>query len=593
MNICNIKKSILDIISVDNAIYEKMYTDFTQGNYPVDAPFWRLDPYKASPLAAQAGIQTATPTILTVSVSAPGYTAITHTFNDGYYTDHFFPVLGMCPGVDNEISLTATDQNNQSVEYQFTIPATDLSLFPASTFGQIDVVISPDQEKLNSLLYITNVSNSFPAAIDYDGHVRWYIYETTTLGCFASVLNSAIDAILYVPILIPLNNGHILTKSQDQRYLIEFDQLGRVYTMTELSYLDPDGQTIPCIAIRDMIQMPSGDNRVLIHTENDSIITRTSANQTEGDKLAVMDLTTGEIQQLIDYAALLDVNRKPQPPSQQDASTGRLDWFHENGIHYHTGTNSFINSARNQGIIVATDQTTNEIIWMLGSHTNWRTDFSPYLLTPLRSDGTPYDLTNPEDSVAADHEFWPWGQHGVRTLPDTYITPGGDLDLLVFDDGAYRSLNQPDAIVSYKNWSRAVRYSINIQDMTAKIVWQYGKNLGSEYYCGYVGNVQFLPDTNSMMINFGGTNSYANPDTGDVRNVGIRGDVLMADFPPNNFSDQANYPISEKTKVQEVSLETGEVLFEFWQYNSERIGTIQNFSFKVWKLDLYDFAFTD
>jgi len=592
MNIYSFTNTITNIVAVDTAIYDKMYTDFSHGNYPIDAPFWRRDPYQASPLSGQAGVQTPTPTVLTVSVSAPGCAAITHTFDDTYRTDHFFPVLGLCSGVDNTVSFTTTDQLGQSLQSEFTVPANCIPLFPTDAFGQVDIIAPPVREHLNSQLYITNVSNSFPAAIDYDGNVRWYIYETTAFTCFRAGPTAPVTATLYVPLLIPLNNGHILTKSQDQRQLIEFDQLGRIYTITELAYPDETGQSIPCLAIRDMIQMPPGDDRLLIQTENDSTMTRTRANQTEGDVLAIMDFNSGQVQQTVDYKTLLDVNRRAQPPSQQDASTGRLDWFHANGIHYHVSTNSFINSGRNQGVIVATDQTTNEIKWMLGSHTDWNTGFSPYLLTPLRTDGTPYDLTDPADSVAADHEFWPWGQHGVRALPDAYTTPGGDLDLLVFDDGAYRSLSQPDAIVSYNNWSRAVRYNINITNMTARIVWQYGKDLGDDYYCGYVGNVQFMPDTSSMMINFGGTNCYVDPGTGDGRNVGIRGDVLMADFPPNNFNDPDNFPVNEKTKVQEVSTDTGEILFEFWQYNRSRVGVIQNFSFKVWKADLYDFSFT-
>jgi arylsulfate sulfotransferase len=556
-----------NIVAIDDAIYNSMHAEFTSKSYPLTDPFIRQDPYSASPLTLQAGIETDVPTRLSITISAPGAQTIAHDFFDGenYTTQHFFPVIGLFPDAVNTIDFTIVDEQGNPDSHQMTVqaPATP------SDFGIVEVKQPAQTTRMNQQFYITSVANSYPAAIDYTGTVRWYLDETSSTKHFQG--NSTI---------ILLNNGRLLTCDSTLKNLIEFDQLGRIYRITPCIY---DGNSFT--AHHDIIQMPNGN--LLIQAQDDSPAALVAANNTERDMLAVMDYTNGEIINMIDFKDILDVNRKFQPPTE-DKNSGRIDWLHENSIDFHTATNVYITSSRVQNVIVATDQETNAIKWMIGSRTNWDSKYAPYLLTPVDASGTElYDFTNPADVTKADHEFWTWGQHSARALPDDYTTPGGDLDLIVFDDGAYRSLNHADVIASYNNWSRAVRFSINTRDMTVRLVWEYGKELGQAYYCGYVGNVQYVPESNSMMINFGGTNEY--PETG--RNVGIHGEVPMGDFPPSNYDDPTRYPVQERVKMQEVALDgaESEVLFEFWQYNPEHIGINQNCDYKMLKADLYTY----
>jgi len=223
----------------------------------------------------------------------------------------------------------------------------------------------------------------------------------------------------------------------------------------------------------------------------------------------------------------------------------------------------------------------NEIRWMLGSSTRWPERFQQYFLTPVDENGAPlYDFSNSEDVAAADRDFWNWAQHSAKIFT-TNENPN-IVEIMLFNNGSFRSYNPDRWIVPYENWSNAMYFRINMAEMTVQLLLDFGKELGSPYYSAYVGNVQYMEETNSLYINFGGTNE--NLDTG--RNVGIIGDVPMDDFPPEYYFTA---PIQEKVRIVEISMENKEVLFAFDRYMPGITGIYTSFQYKGMKADLYDF----
>ena len=79
--------------------------------------------------------------------------------------------------------------------------------------------------------------------------------------------------------------------------------------------------------------------------------------------------------------------------------------------------------------------------------------------------------------------------------------PNGNL--LVFDNGSHRNFNEND------NYSRAVEYKISEDNKTVEQVWQYGKERGEEFYSAIVSDVDYLSNSNNILV----TSGFLTPNT--------------------------------------------------------------------------------
>jgi len=540
------------VIQQGEEIYNAIQMIFQFASFPIQSPLFIIDPYQAAPLSAIAGIKTTTPTQITVTVLGKNGSQgnISHTF-PGYSTEHLVPVLGLYPGYDNQVVLEVADE--QGVILSNTLTATTEPL-DVETFGTVDIISPAQMDKLdNNVLYITLLQNAFPSATDLEGEVRWLFKEHYDEG-FPINLFSGIA-------FYELNNGRLLGRHTDYFALCEFDPVGRIYRIIDTDFN----------IHHDVVQMPNGN--LLIQSEDPT-------RESQEDMLSIMNYETEEIIHEIDFKDIFDPTIPPQPDLfAREGFTD--DWWHENSIEYDIAHNVYITSSRHQNVVVATDMDTNAIHWMLGSPTRWPERFQQYFLTPVNENGDPiYDFDNPEDVAAADRDFWNWAQHSAKIFtddgnPDT-------LDIMLFNNGPYRSYDSERWIPPYQNWSNAPHFRINTVNMTVQLLWDFGKDLDTEYYSGYVGNVQYMSETNSLWINFGGTNVHL--PTG--LNVGQPGDVPMPDL---NLPEEwwITESIQEKVRIVEVDMDTKEILFAFDRYLPETLGVFQSYQYKGMKADLY------
>lgn len=101
-----------------------------------------------------------------------------------------------------------------------------------------------------------------------------------------------------------------------------------------------------------------------------------------------------------------------------------------------------------------------------------------------------------------------------------------------------------------------------------------------EYYSSYVGNVEYHEETDSILINFGGTNMDQNLGV----NVGVPIEVPLSIDPDYNQFENNEF-ILEKTRVVEIDRATHEILYAYDRY-SDINGLFTNFNYKVKKHEL-------
>jgi len=94
---------------------------------------------------------------------------------------------------------------------------------------------------------------------------------------------------------------------------------------------------------------------------------------------------------------------------------------------------------------------------------------------------------------------WQYHQHAPK------LTSEGTL--LMFDNGNNRTIafDGQTPMGSADSYSRVVEFDINTQTMQVTQLWQYGADLGDDtLYADFLGDVDQLPTTGNILINFGG-----------------------------------------------------------------------------------------
>lgn len=125
--------------------------------------------------------------------------------------------------------------------------------------------------------------------------------------------------------------------------------------------------------------------------------------------------------------------------------------------------------------IVNIDFETGKLNWILGDPEGWPKEWTDrYFFKPI---GNNFE--------------WQYEQHACL------ITPNGDV--MCFDNHHWASKNKENFRMAKDNYSRAVRYRINTEDMTIEQVWQYGKDLGAEFFSPYICNVEYYNEGHYMV----------------------------------------------------------------------------------------------
>ena len=292
----------------------------------------------------------------------------------------------------------------------------------------------------SNVVFVSPTSPAMTAAYDYKGDVRWYM-----------TLNLAFDIKRVKNGRLLIGTNRLVAPPYHTTGLYELGMIGKIYK----EYRLPSGYH------HDQFEMEDG---------NLLILTQDLPRGTVEDMCALVDRKTGEILKTWDYQKVLPQDKGGS--GSQDAH----DWFHNNAVWYDKRTNSLSLSGRHQDIVINLDYETGELNWILGDPEGWPQEMvDKYFFTPV-----------------GDGDFdWQYEQHACVVLPDG--------DIMVFDNGHYRSKVKEKYVPADQNFSRGVRYRINTEDMTIEQVWQFGKELGKEFFSTYISNVEYYGEGHYMV----------------------------------------------------------------------------------------------
>jgi arylsulfate sulfotransferase len=424
------------------AVDADLLKELDSGAYTFDAPLVVVDPYDRSPLTALLVFQSAVPLNLSIHVEGTNAaSAVDFTF-EGFATRHIVPVYGLFAGRSNMVELTSRAEDGTLATKTLSI-ATEPLPQPLQ-----DIVILTElrfPELYQPGLNFTYGLGGIKLAFDIHGDYRWFLKDSYRL-----------------PTLYGFNGRTLIADGSEFEgdvLFYEINPLGRIYRI---------------------LYSPYGIHHDMVVFQHRTLLMTGSHGETIEDFVYGLDSETGSIRSTLDLKTVLQRTRAGLDPAET------LDWLHMNAIIPVAGGDDILVSGRNQSVIARLSWPEGRIRWLFSSPKNWSTLFYRYLLTP----------------VGADFE-WSYNQHAPKILPDQDGNPD-TLDILVFDNGNQRFLDDPDLqhriqnheIVAPELYSRLVQYRIDEKKSTVQQIWQYGKEQGALLYSMGRGNVQQLPNGN-------------------------------------------------------------------------------------------------
>ncbi len=365
-----------------------------------------------------------------VELSAPGYANLTHLDDPGVRiarldgtgpaTSIHLRVRGLSPATTHALELGVgvdDDAASETQPVEFTTNAAlpgYVAAFPL-TLNEAAEVDSDYRFFDLSRLFTAGSPSMF--MIDPVGRTRWH------LGLEVPVV--VLDQV-WVGLKLRAD-GSVLAMRQNTALI--YDELGEEQMRVEDVDLGID------MFHHELIELPNGNFMTLTFSFQDVDYGAEGILHVAGDEI-VEFTPEGELVWTWDTFDHLDPQRRRagffgsyaiiDPDTQEDA----YDWTHANGIVYADGI--IYVSMRHQDWIVAIDHASGDLLWRLGEEG---------------------DFTLAPDST------WFFHQHSPEWQPD------GSLMLY---DNAFENPSQPNT----EAHSRAVRYQLDLDAMTATQVWQ-------------------------------------------------------------------------------------------------------------------------
>jgi arylsulfate sulfotransferase len=447
----------------------------------IQDPSLTMDPNGLTPLAGVVQLTTDVPTRVTLSISN-GLENWTKEFAE-YQTDHYLPILGLKPNYTYSIEATLTDETHETLLVT-SIPQAITGPLP-DDFPTISTLISIPSRMEPGYTLLANFSRlrSLPGGVNPPD----YLLPTYTI-----ILDSAGDVVWYSPLGGVINkqtlSGNLFSKQKS--LAIEYDMLGNI--MHEVT-LDS------ALLHHDLVTTVNGtflslskesivvDNFPGSHTNPDAA-TQTASIQ---DNPVVEFSSDGSLINKWRLTDMLDPTRIGI--NSMVLFLGDYDWAHANAVLYDPHDDSIIVSLRHQDAVIKFSRATGNLKWILGNHDNWPEEFQPFLLTPI---GSPFE--------------WQYHQHAPM------ITPSGTL--LLFDNGNYKTspFTGIRKIPDNQNYSRAVEYAIDEDNMQVRQVWEYGANIDQYFFSPFIGDADSLQKTGNTLITSGGTTVLGNENSNSL-----------------------------------------------------------------------------
>jgi hypothetical protein len=449
------------------------------------------DPFGTSPLTAMALFST--DDLCSVDVTAHGQDAngrddssldVSYDI-EGSRTLHEIEIVGLYYDRTTRVTLTLThaDGTTEEKELNLSCGTADAGLPDLKVSN-----VSSDTSSIAPGLTFCASPMSYYYAVDRSGAVRWYYSQSASLG--ASGINFTSDDHLLVADSLTNTNA-----KKNGSCVHEIDLVGREYQR----YYAPD------MAFHHEVK--ELDNGNLICAMSDT------TRDTVEDVVIELDRKTGEVVNKWDLTDILVGYGLKREEAECFGITDHLtdadgsydqDWIHNNCVCYNdNGTpddesdDYMLISSRHQCAVFKM-KLDGTIEWVLGDPTGFEgTQLAAKCLTPT-----------------GDGFEWQYAQHAPMVCSDG--------DILLFDNGCYRTKTTENMVAPADNYSRVVRYRVDESNMTVEQVYSFGKGLGSDHYCCFIGDADGLPN-GDYLGTFGGHSTDANGDVSDTPMGGAGG----------------------------------------------------------------------
>lgn len=292
-------------------------------------------------------------------------------------------------------------------------------------------------------------------------------------------------------------NGDIIKQPYYRTHIAEINALGKILVEYE----------IPAGTHHDVRELPSGN--LIVATNS----TATSASE---DVVVEISRESGSIVRTWDIGDYLPVNTGSSLLETGD------DWFHNNSVYYDEASDQLILSGRHRDAVIAIDYSEDKLSWIFGSSDGWDDSMSEYFFT----------------ATGSNFE-WQWGQHSA------IMTDEGQLFL--FDNGNNRSKSSKSAIDDEDNYSRAVMYALDTDNMETTQTWEFGKDRAYDFFSSYISEVNYLDDDHYLIISGAVATSSGKNTSEKAVIVEIVNDVVVfeMELPETTYRVERTNPYSE------------------------------------------------
>lgn len=334
-----------------------MLKEFRQGDYTMEKPLIKYNPYFVNDLAAVMLFRTEEETAITVRVVGKTKEAdICHTFPKA--KEHIIPIVGLYSNYENKIEVYPYQQYHKKVVHTIKTPE-------VAGAKLVEYMDTKPEYMQDNVIFLCPAVSDLAIAVDYAGDVR---------------LNFTVPMVWDIK---RKPNGNLLIGSErltKMPYFVsgiyEMSPVGKIYK----EYRVPHGYH------HDQITLPNGD---IVALSCDL------ENGTVEDMAVVIDKDTGHVKRTIKFANFI------KPGAQKSGSWSDEDWFHCNAVWYDEHSNSLTFSGRHINAMVNIDFDTEELNWIISDPEGWPEEYHPYLFTPV-----------------GDGEFdWQYEQHANLITP--------------------------------------------------------------------------------------------------------------------------------------------------------------------------------
>lgn len=453
-----------DYMTEQQTVTENLEQEFIGGSYTMETPFVVLDPYDVSPLTALIGFTTDEEGSVEIEIAGKDeYTTLNYSFEEST-TTHLLPIYGLYADTNNEVIIRFTSVNGELTEQVIEIQTSSLP----SDMAVVEVEVADTEKMADGFTFATS---NYAMAYDANGDVRWYLdsgYTKTAVSPINRLENGNII----------LSTGKLIESPYYSTGFYELDMMGRIYTEFCVDGLHHDIQ-----------ELENGDFMVFAEAEGDTV----------EDHIVLIDRTTGEVKNSWDMGEILGIEmiedetyesltidsaRSNNPNATEEEvleiamESSTEDWFHANSFDYNEEDDTITVSGRMKDMVVNFNAEDGEINWILSDPTaTWAEELADKILEPM-----------------GDDFEYQYGQHAVCMLEDG--------DLLLYDNGNFKTKDPDESIDVADNYSRIVRYEIDTENMTVEQVFEYGSER-NELFTPYIGDVDYLGE-NHYLVNFGG-----------------------------------------------------------------------------------------